>query len=189
MFDRKKFTKMMDEYPEQANGIFIDTCIKINSVDEIKEFVKLGINLHDKNILDSAFVNSCSCGNINIPLYLLEKGADINAKNGQAIVRACRYDQWDNLKMLLNRGIKMTQYNIVHISYQPTYEIALQIMLDHGIDPQLITNLLLEGLVKNSVHKDAIKWLILNGSNLNDTFRMTKSIAPDNTNQEILVSI
>ena len=160
--------KLFDEYPERAKEKFIEMCIEINSLAELKELIKLGFDLRDYEFLDRAFVNSCASDSIDIPLFFLDEGANINANNGQALVRTVRYKQWDNFQMLLNRGIEMTPYNISQILYQPGYKKALEMLLAHGINKQLVTKLLFEGLIKNTNHKDSINFLINNGADLNN---------------------
>lgn len=163
----KEFSKLVDEYPGRANLYFLERCSETNSIIEIEDLIRLGIDLHEGDTLDRAFVDSCCSGNINITLYFLDKGANINALNGQALVRAVSHKQWDILKMLLNMGIKMTSYNIVHISYLPDYQLALEMLLDHGISESEIAKLLLLGLVKNKNHQNAFKMLIEKGADMN----------------------
>lgn len=165
----KKFSELFDQHAGQAHLYFLSRCSETDSLDEIDELIKLGINLKKENILNRAFVSSCA-GNIGITLYFLNKGADINALNGQALVQAVGKSNWQTLKFLLERGIKLTSYNVVHSLYKFNYQEVMDILWEHGYDKMEIAKILFGGLIKNSNHIDAIGYMIDNDVDLKQIF-------------------
>ena len=177
----KQFLHLLIEYPGHANQYFLSICHETKSIGEINELIKLGINLKNNDLLDRAFIASCCVGNMDIVTFFLKEGADINALEGQALVRVVEYKHWNILQMLLDKGIKITKYNIVHISYQPEYKIALEMILNFGIDKSIITKLLIEGLVKHQNHINTINLLIDNNIKIDGIIKLIKN---DNDEKE-----
>lgn len=108
-------------------------CASKEHYDALEYFINCGANIDIKDSIsgDTPFMTAIKEGKIHLMKYLLEKGADINAKNDYgdtALLRAVDEDNLEALKFLLKKGVDINCKN--NEGYNPILSAAARGQLE-----------------------------------------------------------
>jgi hypothetical protein len=131
---------------EQTIGYDLHDDPYIYTVDMIKLILQSGADPTINN--SQPFVTSCRFGDVGLAMLFLELGADLNAQDGRALAVATKYERcYDLVKFLLESGATVTENAIVlsieQIIWEDPAKPNMRLLLDHGVNPNLILSILM----------------------------------------------
>lgn len=143
----KDFNRHLDSgIQDNINGYFIVACQYKATLEDIEYMVNNGAN---PNVMeDQAFIDVCRRDNPRMVQHFIDKyNVNINAQNGRALISALANHCTDNVKILLNAGIKISQDAIKTIcrhdgghmlemllQYYPMHDEITKLIIQYKID-------------------------------------------------------
>ena len=119
-----------------------------DKLDIIKLLFQYGLNYIHKD----ALVTCVSESYFSIAKLLLESGADVNAENGAALIRASRYLRYEYIELFLNYGANIDCFSHkenqdkYNSDYYIRYVKARDLLLNSGVDPVAVMKFTMFGL-------------------------------------------
>jgi len=110
------------------NDLALQIASEYGSLSVVVYLVENGANIHAES--DAAFLKT---NHIYVIKYFLENGVDVQTQNNLAIKRACRANNLDNIKLLINHGadVNVDNGSLLSIEYRPNLEIVT-LLLKNG---------------------------------------------------------
>lgn len=154
----------------EINKRFIGQMIYEHTLDEIKFMIENGADPRYNN--DEAFLRICTSRDLNIPLYFINDcNADVNVNNSIALEYAIEFGNINNVKLLLESGINITDEAIrkTGTARNANPVEIIRLLMDY-VDHERVNNCVLAKISKNISKNDKkiIKYLIENGTDRDD---------------------
>lgn len=172
-----------------VDTIILDSCVK-GFLQMIKCLAELGVNLRDLCAADfhPPFVIACHYGHLDVVLFLIEQGINVNMNDGKAIqqacisghkkivqilmehganfrspqllVKACEYGQIDILKLLVEQGADLDACDDYNMDL---IRMTFNKNINHENHYQIIQYLLSKGLELDETHDRFLYWACKKG--------------------------
>jgi ankyrin repeat protein len=100
--DRTDILALLLSHGADANqSIALTAATQFGHYDAVKILLRHGVNEHN---LASGLLSACACGRTEIAALLIEHGAPLNARNGEALVIASRQGSVEIVALLIKHG-------------------------------------------------------------------------------------
>ena len=161
------------------NGIALEKAIYNNNVELIKLLIDMGANPRIND--DKLFRVSCKHNYIGIiSFFLNEVGADINAKNGIALVNAIQanyaiHDELINedvIELLLKSGIIISD-DAIKVAFIKARINILKLFAKYGISYEYMFQIFFQELIKNKEKYAIMKFLSDNIDDIGQSFNQS----------------
>ena len=118
---------------ESTNNISYVDIIQHTDNLEIVQYILGHIS---QDFLKIAFIKQCEQGNTEIVKFLLEHGADVHAKNDEALTYAAENGHTEIVKMLIENGAHVFADNNYAVRYaaKKGHTEIVKLLLEHGAD-------------------------------------------------------
>lgn len=131
------------------------------TIDDISLLENLGADLRHND--DELFVTSCCWKTTTVPNYLLDRyHCNINASNSRALTNAISHNAIDNIKMLLERGIEISESSMLTAFRQP----SVLLVTSYVNDPVFVAKLFVRQCI-TCIDKKSAKKLVESGFDIN----------------------
>lgn len=140
------------------------------TLDEIKFMIDNGANPRYDD--DTAFLLACTMSDTNILLYFISDcNVNINTLSGFALEQAIWSESIDNVKLLLENGIKVTDRAIQRVATQDNSVELLKILMNY-VDQQRVIECISKKICYSLLasYQDIIKFLVQNGTDYGTIF-------------------
>jgi len=136
------------------------------SLEEVKLMIELGADPRYKS--DKFLPLSCRYKNPEVTLYFItECGCDINTNDSQALLDSIISDNFDMAKILLELGIKITNFCIEMTLDRFDSKKYLDLIMLYETNFDRLSKLFIEYLLKNETKLNIAKLLVENGIDMN----------------------
>lgn len=149
---------------EKINDQFVHEMYFTRTLDEIKFMINNGAD--PRHLNDHAFISACCMNDVNIILYFInEHNVDINTHDGTALESAIYCSNVNNMKLLLEYGIIVTDRAIQEIITVNNSVEKLKILIDY-VGQQRVAECILDKICKSfpEDYKNIVKNLIESGT-------------------------
>ena len=136
------------------NNFFL-SCINI--------LISFGADINYDN--DSLMFCVCACEyqNDNLIRFLIDKGCDVNARDGD-IFGLCCYSNIEIVKLMINCGVTNENLDrgLLYAAARPCYNM-MKLLIESGANVEIFNNYIYEKVSYYEKYKNDISWLINNG--------------------------